>query len=59
MNRKNKRIYDTSKMIRIQKPTLKKLSVIADSRGESVSNVIRTAIRAEIEYAPELENEHK
>ena len=41
-------------MIRVKPETYEKLKEIANCRGDNVSMVIREAIKAEIEFAPEL-----
>jgi len=43
-------IYDKKKMIRMKSEMHEKLKDIADSRGDTLTGVIRDAIKAEIEY---------
>ena len=54
-----RQVYNRYLPLKVKQRTYEELRKIANLRGEDVSKVVRTAIRAEIEYAPELENEHK
>ena len=52
-------VYKDRIQLNIKPQTHEQIKEIAKLRGENISMVVRTAIQAEIEYAPELENEHK